>query len=220
MLRTTACLLSLSVVLFVAAPAQGQQLINKGILVTQILARTRMGIFERGDLLHVTVRQPAGNKGFTISVHAEYTDGAGKWQQVPAPKSMLGPVYKSNKYGGLRDYVDFLGTPQTIDRNIAMFMPFDGFALPVGKDYKYRYVIRLWEIRPGREEDKEISSLALEPYRIHVSEDSEGPLVTILDTKPCAFLRGPDQKGDSSRPAGIVRFFDATNGKWECPQGK
>jgi hypothetical protein len=217
MRRAIAGLLSVLVVASFTMPANGQQLVNKGVLVNQILARTRFGVFERGDLLHVTVRQPAGNKGLTLSVHAEYSDAAGKWQQVPPPKNMLAALYTSGNYGGLRDYVDINGVAKSTDRNVALFMPFDGFALDQGKDYTVRYVLRIWEPRPdGKEDDKEIAHLALEPYRVHVAQDAEGILLTMVDVKPCAFL-AKEKASSSSQPAGLIRFFDTATGKWECP---
>jgi hypothetical protein len=210
----------MSVVVSFASPANGQQLVNKGILVTQIMARTRFGVFERGDLVHVTVHQPAKNKGFTLSVHAEYTDDAGKWQQVPPPKTMLAALYTSWNYKGLRDYVDVNGVSEAMDRNIALFMPFDGFALSDGKDYTFRYVVRFWQPRVHEnDDDKEIANLKLEPYRVHVGHDAEGILISIVDVKPCAFLVNSEAK-PAAHAAGIVRFFDTASGKWECPNGK
>jgi hypothetical protein len=220
MLRATACFLSVLAVISFALPANGQQLRNKGILVTQIMARTRFGVFERGDLVHVTVHQPAGSKGFTLSVHAEYTDGGGKWQQVPPPKTMLAALYTSGNYGGLRDYVDVNGVSEAMDRNIALFMPFDGFALGDGGDYTFRYVVRLWQPRVhDRDADKEVASLKLEPYRVHVGHDAEGILISIVDVKPCAFLVSSEGK-PTAHAEGIVRFFDTATGKWDCPNGK
>jgi hypothetical protein len=219
MRRATAGLLSALVLAAFASPANGQQLVNKGVLVTQILARTRFGVFERGDLVHVTVHQPAGNKGFTLSVHAEYMDDSGKWQQVPPPKTMLAALYTSGNYGGLRDYVDINGVSETTDRNVALFMPFDGFALEQGRDRTFRYVLRLWQPRPtDKEDDKESAHLALEPYRIHVGHDSEGILISIVNARPCSFLIG-EKVNPTSQSAGIVRFFDSATGKWECPSG-
>jgi hypothetical protein len=214
---------ALSLALLVASlttTANGQQLTNKGILVSQIMARTRFGVFERGDLVHVTVHQPAGNKGFTLSVHAEYVDGAGKWRQVPPPKNMLAALYTSGNYGGLRDYVDIAGVSEATERNIALFMPFDGFALPQGTDYTFRYVLRLWEPRPdGKDDDKEIAHLSLEPYRVHVGHDSEGILISALNAGPSAVLAGGT--GTSAiRPSGVVRFFDTATGMWESPTNK
>lgn len=220
MLRATAGSLIVVVVASFASVANGQQLVSKGILVTQILARTRFGVFERGDLVHLTVHQPAGNKGFTLSVHAEYVDSAGVWQQVPPPKSMIGQLYTSYNYGGLRDYVDVNPVSQTTDRNVALFMPFDGFALGQGKEYTFRYVVRLWEPRLHEgDTDQEIAVLRLEPYRVRVGQDAEGILITIVDVKPCAFLEGAKEK-PPAQPAGIVRFFDTASGRWECPEGK
>jgi hypothetical protein len=199
--------------------AAGQQLVNKGILVTQIMARTRFGVFERGDLVHVTVHQPADNKGFTISVHAEYKDAKGKWQQVPPPKTMLAALYTSGTYGGLRDYVDVDGVSETTDRNFALFMPFDGFALEQGRDCTFRYVVRFWAPRVHeRDADKQLSHLALEPYRVHVGHDSEGILISTANAKACTFLAGR-KEDPTAQAAGIVRFFDTANGKWECPPG-
>jgi rubredoxin len=218
MVRATAGFLSVLVVASFVSPANGQQLVNKGVLVTQILARTRFGVFERGDLVHVTVHQPAGNKGLTLSVHAEYIDGAGKWQQVPPPKSMLAALYQSGNYGGLRDYVDINGVAEATTRNVALFMPFDGFALEQGRDCTFRYVLRLWEPRPPKTvSDKELAHVALEPYRIHVGHDAEGILISIVDPRPCTFFKG--EKGKPvAQAAGIVRFFDTATGKWECPE--
>jgi hypothetical protein len=212
-------LLSVLVVASFSLPASGQQLVNKGVLVGQILARTRFGVFERGDLVHVTLHQPAGNKGCTLSVHAEYSDAGGKWHQVPPPKNMLAALYTSGNYGGLRDYVDINGVTKSTDRNVALFMPFDGFALEQGKDYTVRYIIRVWEPRPdGKEDDKETAHLALEPYRVHVGQDAEGILISTLDVKPCSFL-AKEKGGSSAQAAGLIRFFDTATGKWECPPG-
>lgn len=218
MLRATAGVLVLLMVASSPPPAPGQQLVNKGILVTQILARTRFGVFERGDLVHVSVHQPAGNRGFTLSVHAEYIDAAGVWQQVPPPKSMIGTLYTSFNYGGLRDYVDINAVTRATERNIALFMPFDGFAL-AEKDYTFRYVIRLWDPHLHENDtDREIGSLRLEPYRVRVGHDAEGILISIVNAKPCSFLVSQKDKS-AAQPAGIVRFFDTTTGKWECPDG-
>jgi hypothetical protein len=219
MRRAIAGFVATLVVATFVSPASGQQLINKGALVTQIMARTRFGVFERGDLVHVTVYQPAGNKGFTLSVHAEYKDAGGKWQQVPPPKSMLAALYTSAKYNGLRDYVDVNGVTEATERNVTCFMPYNGFALEQGKDCTFRYVIRLWE--PGvnaQDADKETSHLALEPFRIHVGHDAEGILISMVDVKPCSFLVNGQHKS-VAQAAGPIRFFDAANGKWECPAG-
>jgi hypothetical protein len=220
MRRVTAAILSLLIVATLVPPVLGQQFVNKGVLVTQIMARTRFGVFERGDLVHVNVFQPAGNKGFTLSVHAEFQDAAGKWKQVPPPKTMLAALYTSGNYGGLRDYVDVNGVAKPTERNVTCFMPFDGFALQQGKDYTFRYVIRLWQPRVhDRDEDKELGHLALEPYRVHVGQDAEGNLISIVDAKPCPFLVS-EKRPQAAQPAGIVRFFDTADGKWECPDCK
>jgi len=219
MVRATVIFSAVLAVILFAVPANGQQLVNKGILVTQILARTRMGICEKGDLVHVTVRQPAGSKGYTVSVHAEYTDASGKWAQVPPPKGPIGPWYTSNFYGGMRDYVEVPASAEAKDQNIALFMPFNGFSLNPGKDYQFRYVVRLWiqEVKDGL--DKEIGSLKLDPYRVHIGQEKDGILVTIVNEKPCGFLTGAAPKKDGEA-AGLVRFFDTTSGKWDCPDSK
>jgi hypothetical protein len=219
MLRATLPLVSLLAIGLLAPPAHGQQLVNKGVLVSQILARTRFGVFERGDLVHVTVRQPAGNKGITLSVHAEYIDDNGKWQQVPPPKNMLAALYTSGNLGGLRDYVDINGVAEATERNVALFMPFNGYALEQGRDRTIRYVLRIWEARPdGKDDDKEITHLELEPTRVHVGHDAEGILITAVNTKACSFLI--TEKGKRpEQAAGLVRFFDTATGKWECPPG-
>jgi hypothetical protein len=216
MLRATLPLALLAIA-SLAAPVHGQQLVNKGVVVSQILARTRFGVFERGDLVHVTVRQPAGNKGLTLSVHAEYTDDNGKWQQVPPPKNMLALLYTSGNLGGLRDYVDINGVAEETERNVALFMPFNGYALEQGRDRTVRYVLRLWEPRPEKkDDDKEISHVELEPTRVHVGHDAEGILITAVNVKPCSFLI--TEKGKRpEQPAGLIRFFDTATGKWECP---
>jgi hypothetical protein len=219
MVRATLPLVCLLMIASLAPPANGQQLVNKGVLVSQILARTRFGVFERGDLVHVTVRQPAGNKGLTLSVHAEYIDDKGNWQQVPPPKNMLALLYTSGNLGGLRDYVDINGVAEETERNVALFMPFNGYALEQGRDRTVRYVLRLWQPRPdGKEEDKEIAHLELEPTRVHVGHDAEGILITAVNTKPCSFLI--TEKGKRpEQAAGLVRFFDTATGKWDCPPG-
>jgi hypothetical protein len=217
MLRATLPLVFLLTIATLAPPAHGQQLVNKGVLVSQILARTRFGVFERGDLVHVTVRQPAGNKGLTLSVHAEYIDDKGQWQQVPPPKNMLALLYTSGNLKGLRDYVDINGVAETTERNVALFMPFNGYALEQGRDRTVRYVLRLWEPRPeGKDDDKEIAHLELEPTRVHVGHDAEGILITAVNIKPCSFLVTEKAKRPDQTP-GLIRFFDTATGKWECP---
>jgi hypothetical protein len=220
MRRVTAAILSLLIVATLVPPVLGQQLVNKGVLVTQIMARTRFGVFERGDLVHVNLFQPAGNKGFTLSVHAEFQDAAGKWKQVPPPKTMLAALYTSGNYGGLRDYVDVNGVAKPTERNVTCFMPYDGFALEQGKDYTFRYVIRLWQPRVhDRDEDKETGHLALAPCRVHVGQDADGNLISIVDAKPCPFLVS-EKKPAAAQSGGIIRFFDTADGKWECPDCK
>jgi hypothetical protein len=215
-MRATILFLSVWSIVSCTPSADAQVLVNKGILVTRILARTRMGTCERGDLVHVTVRQPAGNKGFTVSVHAEYAAGPGKWQPVPPPKSPIGPWYTSANYGGLRDFVDANRVTENTDRNIALFMPFNGFTLEQGKDYDFRYVVRLWNAS-----DKEIGHLDLDPYPVHVGRDRDGIIVSIIKTDACAFLVDPKAQSPSGvHAAGVVRFFNTSTGHWECPEGK
>ena len=158
MFRKSVCLIPLLAAGLCASRVDAQQLVNRGVLVTQILARTRMETCEKGELVHLTVRQSAGSKGMTVSVHAQYRDSAGKWLPVPPPNSPIGPFYTSKAYGGLRDWVEVNGVAETTDRNVTMFIPYRGFALPPGKDYDFRYVIRLWDAA-----DKETGSVALSP---------------------------------------------------------
>jgi hypothetical protein len=214
MFRKCALVCSVLVIDLCASAVDAQQLVNRGVLVTQILARTRMETCEKGELVHLTVQQPAGNKGMTVSVHAQYRDSAGKWQPVPPPNSPIGPFYTSKTYGGLRDWVEVNGVTETTDRNVTMFIPYRGFALPPGKDYDFRYVVRLWDAA-----DKETGSVALEPYRIHVSSDADGPVVAIVDAKPCSFLAG-SSPAEGPHGAGPIRFFDTATGKWICPEDK
>jgi hypothetical protein len=195
-----ACLAALS------SPADAQVLVGTGSLATESLVRTRRidaqqsAISEKGDVITVIAEQTAGNKGFTISAHAQYRE-KGEWQPVQMPKHPLAAWYTSKKYGGLRDYVDVAGTTVNTRRIVSLFVPIDGFATLAGKEFELRYVVRVWDAN-----DREISSVTLEPYRALVGVDSGHIAISILD-------RGGAQAHGTSD----LLLFDTSSGKWLGP---
>ena len=208
MRRVTAAILSLLIVATLVPPVLGQQFVNKGVLVTQIMARTRFGVFERGDLVHVNVFQPAGNKGFTLSVHAEFQDAAGKWKQVPPPKTMLAALYTSGNYGGLRDYVDVNGVAKPTERNVTCFMPFDGFALEQGKDYivSVRYPpVAAPRARPGRRQGDRPSGARTVPRARGTGRGREPDFDRRCQAVPVPREREPAESGSVRRHCSVLR---------------
>ncbi len=191
-----------------AVSANAQTLTGTGSLATESLVRTRRidaqqaAISEKGDVITVLARQPAGSKGFTISAHPQYRE-KGDWQPVQMPKHPLAAWYTSKKYGGLRDYVDV--GPSSVDtrRIVSLFVPVDGFAALAGKECELRYVIRLWDA-----DDRELSSVTLEPYRVQVGVDNGHIAMSILDgAKHAAEARGTSE----------LLLFDTASGKWLVP---
>jgi hypothetical protein len=189
-----------------SAAAQAQTLTGTGSLATESLVRTRRvdaqqaAISEKGDVITVLAHQPAGNKGFTISAHPEYREQGG-WQPVPMPKHPLAAWYTSKKYGGLRDYVDVGPTAVETRRIVSLFVPVDGFAMLAGKECELRYVIRVWDA-----DDRERSSLTLEPYRVQVGVDGGHIAISIIDG---AAKRAAEAHGTSE-----LLLFDTASGKW------
>jgi hypothetical protein len=197
-----ACLAALS------SPADAQVLVGTGSLATESLVRTRRidaqqsAISEKGDVITVIAEQTAGNKGFTISAHAQYRE-KGEWQPVQMPKHPLAAWYTSKKYGGLRDYVDV--GPSAVDtrRIVSLFVPVDGFATLAGKECELRYIVRVWDA-----DDREVGSVTLEPYRVLVGVDNGHIAMSILG----GAKHGPEAHGTSE-----LLLFDTANGKWLAP---
>jgi hypothetical protein len=54
---------------------------------------------------------------------------------------------------------------------------------------------------------------------VHVGQDADGNLISIVDAKPCPFLVS-EKKPAAAQSGGIIRFFDTADGKWECPDCK
>jgi hypothetical protein len=187
-----------------ASSADAQALVGTGSLATESLVRTRRldqnqaAISEKGDVITVVARQPAGDKGFTISAHPEYREKGG-WQPVQMPKHPLAAWYTSKKYGGLRDYVDVGPSLVETRRIVSLFVPVDGFALLAGKECELRYVIRVWDA-----DDRELSSVALDPYRIQVGVDNGHIAVSIVRGGHAAEAHGTSD----------LLLFDTANGKW------
>jgi hypothetical protein len=188
--------------------ADAQTLVGTGSLATESLVRTRRidaqqaAISEKGDVITVLAQQPAGNKGFTISAHPQFRE-KGDWQPVPMPKHPLAAWYTSKKYSGLRDYVDV--GPTTVDtrRIVSLFVPVDGFAMLAGKECELRYVVRVWDA-----DDRELSSVTLDPFRVQVGVDSGHIAVSILD--------GP--KPAETHGTSALLLFDPATGKWLTPK--
>jgi hypothetical protein len=192
-----------------ASHADAQSLVGTGSIATESLVRTRRldgllaAISEKGDVITVMADQPAGNKGLTISAHPQYRE-KGDWQAVTMPKHPLAAWYTSKKYGGLRDYVDIAATDAATRRIVSLFVPIDGFATLAGKECDLRYVVRVWDA-----DDREISSVVLEPFRVRVGVDSGHIALSILGTGP----HGTAQAHGTSE----LRLFDTASGKWLGP---
>jgi hypothetical protein len=208
-MKTVVAILSCACLLASSSAADAQTLVGTGSLATESLVRTRRidaqqaAISEKGDVITVLARQPAGNKGFTISAHPQYREKAGDWLPVPMPKHPLAAWYTSKKYGGLRDYVDVGPTRVETTRIVSLFVPVDGFAmLLAGKEYELRYVIRVWDA-----DDRELSAVTLEPYRIQVGVDNGHIALSIVD-------RGKDAEDHGTSD---LLLFDTSNGKWLAP---
>ena len=190
------------------ATADAQTLVGTGSLATESLVRTRRidaqqtAISEKGDVVTVLAQQPAGNKGFTISAHPQYRE-KGDWQPVPMPKHPLAAWYTSKKYGGLRDYVDVGPTAVDTRRIVSLFVPVDGFAMLAGKECELRYVVRVWDA-----DDREISSVTLEPFRVQVGVDSGHIAISIL--------AGPKRAAEAHGTSELL-LFDLATGKWLTP---
>jgi hypothetical protein len=192
-----------------SSSADAQVLVGTGTIATESLVRTRRidaqqsAISEKGDVVTVIAQQPAGNKGFTISAHPEFREH-GDWQPVQMPKHPLAAWYTSKKYGGLRDYVDVGGTTADTRRIVSLFVPIDGFATLAGKECDFRYVVRVWDAN-----DREISTLTLEPYRIQVGVDNGHIAVSKVD-------RGAHRAAEAHGTSELL-LFDTANGKWLGP---
>jgi hypothetical protein len=193
-----------------SSPAAAQSLVGTGSLATESLVRTRRvdaqqaAISEKGDVITVMAQQSGGSKGFTISAHPEYRE-KGDWQPVPMPKHPLAAWYTSKKYGGLRDYVDV--GPTTVDtrRIVSIFVPVDGFAMLAGKECELRYVLRVWDA-----DDREVTTLTLEPYRVQVGVDNGHIAMSII---------GGQGKGSAeAHGTSELLLFDTTSGKWRLPE--
>jgi hypothetical protein len=119
------------------------------------------------------------------------------------PKHPLAAWYTSKKYGGLRDYVDVGPTTVETKRIVSLFVPVDGFAMLLeGKGYDLRYVIRVWDA-----DDRELSAVTLEPYRIEVGVDNGHIALSIVDRGKDAEVHGTSE----------LLLFNTSNGKWLVP---
>jgi hypothetical protein len=203
-MRFLRAVISCAALAALASSAHAQALVGTGSLATESLVRTRRldqnqaAISEKGDVITVLAKQPAGDKGFTISAHPEYRE-KGDWQPVQIPKHPLAAWYTSKKYGGLRDYVDVGPSSVETRRIVSLFVPVDGFALLAGKECDLRYVIRVWDA-----DDRELSSVALDPYRIQVGVDNGHIAVSIV---------GGGHAAEAHGTSGLL-MFDTANGKW------
>src|SRR5271154_5576564 len=202
-MRVAIAFISCAWLVALSSPADAQTLVGTGSVATESRVRTRRSdpqqsaISEKGDVITVIAQQPAGNKGFTISAHPQFRE-KGDWQPVQMPKHPLAAWYTSKKYGGLRDYVDVAGTTVDTRRIVSLFVPIDGFATLAGKECDLRYVVRVWDA-----DDREISSVVLDPFRVRVGVDNGHIAISILD-------RGGAQAHGTSD----LLLFDTANGKW------
>ncbi len=210
LMKTVAAFLSCALLAAFSSSAAAQSLVGTGSLATESLVRTRRidaqhaAISEKGDVITVVAQQPAGSKGFTISAHPEYREGD-RWQAVPMPKHPLAAWYTSKKYGGLRDYVDVGPSDVDTRRIVSLFVPVDGFANLAGKQCDLRYIVRVWDA-----DDREVSSVTLEPFRVLVGVDNGHIAVSILDH---GTRQGAEAHGTSE-----LLLFNTADGKWLAPK--
>lgn len=96
----------IAVIVFSTSTAFGQQLSGLGMLATGTSSRTRLGgdSIHLGDMMYITVFQPARSRGMYISAHMQYLDKNQGWLPIPTTATVLGNAYRSRKYRGVRDY--------------------------------------------------------------------------------------------------------------------
>lgn len=196
--------------------AVGQELFGSGMLATETMSRTRFGgaNFQLGDVMYVSVVHPKNVGEIYVSSHMEYLTGD-QWRPVPTRKDRLGQDYTSPHYTGLRDYVKLNGVPVETERKVCFFMPYEAASLESGKEYRRRYVIRLWD----RNND-EVHAVHLQEDSVDVKKVNGKTIISVVvRAKACAAkpLTSQEPIPETRRSTGIVRFFNARSGKWICP---
>ena len=196
--------------------AMGQHLTGMGMLATGTVSRTRVGggDCEVGDMMYVTVLQPAKSGQMYVSAHMEYQNSQQRWVPVPTANSSLGQAYRSSKYPGLRDYVRFNGDDETVTRHVCLFMPYDAASLPGNRIYERRYVIRVWD-----NDNNDIGHTVLPADQVTTKREGDGTLIiSVVKVKTCTSMvdAGNAEPVPESEDAGTVRFFSTKSGQWVC----
>jgi hypothetical protein len=124
-------------------------------------------------MILLRLEQPPNSGGAAVSAHMEYQAGdligTDRWLPVPTTTDPLGESYRSEKYQGLRDYVRFdQGVSKPTIRQICLFMPHTAAAIPVGRHFVRRYVVRLWD---DNGDEIEIKALPLPPEDVVMDRD-------------------------------------------------
>jgi hypothetical protein len=120
-------------------------IVRNSISSTKVVDSTGVPIIAIGDLIIVTVAQPANNATIYVSVHVEFFDETRKqWLRVPAAPNEFQATYRSAKYGDLRDYFYISQSSTNVSRKIAFFLPYKAFGLTEGS-HTLRYTLRLWD---------------------------------------------------------------------------
>ena len=193
----------------------GQRLTDMGMFASGTVSRSRLGgeDFQLGDMMYVAAIQPANSGGMYVSAHMEYEDTQQGWLPVPTASTPLGQAYRSGKYVGLRDYVQFGGTGVGFMRHICLFMPYDAAALPGNKVYERRYVIRVWD---GN--NQEVANTVLPSETVSTTRQGGKLTLVVARAKACSSMMDAADNTPipQSEDTGLVRFFSTGSGKWVC----
>ncbi|WP_010584712.1 hypothetical protein [Schlesneria paludicola] len=203
--------------------AGAQELTSTGMLATGTMSRSKIVAddFQLGDLMYVKVRQPAGIGDIYVSVHLYYSDDTqGDNSQdafVPVRPSndALGEAYTSAHDGGVRDFVKFSATNESTIRHVSLFIPYKAASLPLGRQFRRRYAIILWDRTNTR-----VSTKWLKPELVEANPDASGTVIitTVSFSAPCALPEsGPLVPTPQSTDHGKLQFFNSSSGDWICP---
>lgn len=203
------------VLLLFTTELHAQMLLDRGMLATGTMSRTRLEIntFQTGDMMYISALQPGNSGGMYVSAHMEYLKN-NNWISVPTRDDDLGLAYRSHAYSGMRDYVKFASVSENTERHICLFMPYEAANLPVGNRYERRYVLRVWD-----RNNIEVSNTILPQETVSIEKHAGRTVITVVQARACVAVLSDNeiQPVQESRQTGIVRFFNARNGEWVCP---
>jgi hypothetical protein len=99
-------------------------------------------------------------------------------------------------------------------------MPHTAAAIPVGRHFVRRYVVRLWD---DNGDEIEIKALPLPPEDVVMDRDENRRIIRTVTKVKCNSLK-VDDNGQVLEPTremevpheGTTRFFDTRTGEWMC----